>query len=87
MSVVAEPKAFKVLQRLLDVGISFRADQEGLTALHYAAFVGSEEAVGSLLAARASVDALAQKGVCGEYFQRFSTVFIVCSLLARRHLT
>jgi len=63
MSVVAEPKASKVLHRLLDVGISFRADQEDLTALHYAAFAGSEEAVGALLEARACVDALAQKGI------------------------
>lgn len=41
---VAESKALKVLHRLLEVGVSFKADQEGLTALHYAAFAGSEEA-------------------------------------------
>ncbi|CAJ1348493.1 unnamed protein product [Effrenium voratum] len=63
MSVVAEPRAAQVLQRLLQVGVGFRADQEGLTALHFAAFAGSEQAVSSLVDARAAVDAMAKKGV------------------------
>eukprot|EP00931_Biecheleriopsis_adriatica_P078872 TRINITY_DN52290_c0_g1_i1.p1 TRINITY_DN52290_c0_g1~~TRINITY_DN52290_c0_g1_i1.p1 ORF type:complete len:1588 (-),score=364.43 TRINITY_DN52290_c0_g1_i1:5-4768(-) len=54
----------KVFQRLLDAGVSVEeADQEGLTALHYAAFAGSEAAVQSLLAAKSSPDAIAAGGV------------------------
>ncbi|CAE8645322.1 unnamed protein product, partial [Polarella glacialis] len=64
MSALAEPLAAQVLLRLLDAKVDPSvADQEGLTALHYAAFAGAPEAVSALLAHKASVDAEAAGGV------------------------
>ncbi|CAE7783227.1 mib1 [Symbiodinium sp. CCMP2456] len=63
MTVLAEPKAAKVLHRLLDAGIRPRVDNEGLTALHYAAFAGSGDAVTALLRAKACCDAKAHGGI------------------------
>lgn len=64
MSAVEEPQAAKVLSRLLQIDLDFSAaDQEGLTALHYASFAGAPEAVVSLLKAQAQPDVQAAGGV------------------------
>eukprot|EP00930_Biecheleria_cincta_P018922 TRINITY_DN14591_c0_g1_i2.p1 TRINITY_DN14591_c0_g1~~TRINITY_DN14591_c0_g1_i2.p1 ORF type:complete len:1558 (+),score=329.45 TRINITY_DN14591_c0_g1_i2:37-4710(+) len=65
MSVMAEPQAKHVFNQLLKAGVSpeGHADLEGLTALHYASFAGSCDAVEALLAARAQPEVAAAGGV------------------------
>ena len=63
MASISKSCVSQVLHRLLEVGISFKADQEGLTALHFAAFAGSEEATSAIIEAKAVVNAQAKRGV------------------------